>query len=300
MQKKNHFFQALFRIDNFNRVIVLVSMVLFIVLPSIILYDMDDEKYSFVLIIACLLQLGFVIGNGLFVLLKPLRTTWIYFLICLVSFPFLFSLYETSLYPLGMNLRAILIFSMAYSGLGFLINILYFISLFKRKSKIAFNEKTNNDNIYDFLGGAKKNKEISEKLDEIVNQNSSHAANIIRHSKFSRLIRNIDFLILFSLSLVYFISTISKNGFEKNLFAINMFLLLLILPICIVSCYIFPTDFKYIYYFNALFLLVTAIIESKFYEMNTFFLILMIILTGLSLLLTLIVEGRTWTGANPD
>ncbi len=300
MQKKNHFFQSLFRIDNFNRIIVLISMILFIVLPSIILYDMNDEKYSFTIIIACLLQLGFVIGNGLFVLLKPLRTTWLYFLICLISFPFLFSLYETSLYPTGINLRAVLVFSLAYSGLGFMINIFYFLSLFKRKSKTAFNEKTNNDNIYDFLGGAKKNKEISEKLDEIVNQNSSKAANIIRHSKLSRLIRNIDFLILFFLSMVYFISSVNKSGFEKNLFAINMFLLLLILPICIISCYIFPTDFKYIYYYNALFLLVTGIIESKNYQMNPLFLILMIILTGLSLLLTLIVEGRTWTGANPD
>jgi hypothetical protein len=75
---------------------------------------------------------------------------------------------------------------------------------------------------------------------------------------------------------------------------------LLTLPIVIVASLLYPLDFKYLFYFNAFLILVLSIISCSVYHLHPAMLIVAIIIVGLSFLVTLIVEGRTWTGANPD
>ena len=207
MTKLRRLFRFIARIDNFNRIIVFVSMTLFIVLPSMYLYKTTNENYSFDVVMPSTFLLGLIIGNGLLVLYKPLRSTWLYFLICIIAFPFI-----------------------------------YFV--------------------YDF--------------------------------------QVVSFFISYIIIAVYFIVAIQSTSVRDNVLATILLIGLLTLPIIIVSSLLYPLDFKYLFYFNVFLILVLSIISCSTYKMNPFILIFAIILVGISFLITLIVEGRTWTGANPD
>ena len=291
----------LFRIDNFNRIIVFLSMALFMVLPSLVLFYTHDDNYSFLSVMPSLLILGLLLGNGVLVFLRPLKTSWMYFLGNLIATPLIFSCYDLSPIPGNINGFAIMIISMVYCGVGLTINLFYFISITRRKNRTAYDEKTNNDSFFDFLGGQKKNEVIARKLDEIVDENTkSKALKQVRHGKLSRITRIISYGVSFAIALIYMISSFTKKGTDSNLFGIIMILVMILSTMTFIPSLIQPTDFKYLFYFNNIFLYICAIISSRNYDMAAIFLILTIILIGLSFLITLIVEGRTWTGADTD
>lgn len=291
----------LFRLDNFNRIIVFISMTLFIVFPSMVLYHTNDENYNFLSIMPSILFLGVILGNGILAFLKPLKTTWIYFLILFISFPIINNCYDITLLHNKINYPAIEIFSMIYIAIGLLLNLIYFFNIIKRKSKSFLNEKTNNDSIFDFLGGQKKNDAIAKKLDKAILENTNHKSiEMIKHKKLSRLTRIITFTLSFIIAMVYMITSITRTGTNNNLFFSIMLLILIISSITFISSLLYPSDFKYIYYFNIIFLYICAIISSNEYQMKPFLLIVTIISICLSFLITLIVEGRTWTGAEID
>ena len=52
-----------FRIDTFNRIIVFVSMALFLVFPSWVLYQTKSDNYTFGNVMASILLLGIIIGD---------------------------------------------------------------------------------------------------------------------------------------------------------------------------------------------------------------------------------------------
>ena len=171
----------------------------------------------------------------------------------------------------------------------------------RRKTKSEWNEKTNNDTIYDFLGGVKKNEKISDRLSEAIRKSEvGFEIDRIKNVKLSRMTRIASFIITYIICIVYFFKLNGFSSLYYNQMAVVLFISILVLPLCLFMSVLYPYDYKYMYYFNALFFLLCAIIDSRFYHMKAFFLILSIILTGLSLLVTLIVEGRTWTGAKPD
>lgn len=301
MTKLRRLFRFIARIDNFNRIIVFVSMTLFIVLPSMYLYKTTNENYSFDVVMPSTFLLGLIIGNGLLVLYKPLRSTWLYFLICIIAFPFIYFVYDFQAVSVHIHYLAIFWICYIYCILGFLVNLIYLISILRKKSKSEMNEQTNNDNIYDFLGGEKKNKVVDEHLKELHGDDFIYrTSNRLNKAKLSRLSRVVSFFISYIIITVYFIVSIQSTSVRDNVLATILLIGLLTLPIIIVSSLLYPLDFKYLFYFNAFLIMVLSIISCSTYKMNPFMLIVAIILVGISFLITLIVEGRTWTGANPD
>ncbi len=301
MSRFTRFLKAISRMDNFNRIIVFVSMVMFMVLPCMVLFYTSDDNYSFKSVMPSILMLGILLGDGILVLIRPLKTSWAYFFCNLIATPLIYSCYDVSPIPGKINSFAIMVISMVYCGVGLFINLFYLFRLMKRKNGSMSDEKTNNDSIFDFLGGQKKNKTIADKLDKAVKENNpSETLDRIKHIKLSRASRIITYGISLVISLIYLISALTKKGSDGNIFAIIMFLVMVLSSILLIASLIFPTDFKYLYYSNTIFLYICAIISSKQYEMKSIFLILTIILVGLSFLITLIVEGRTWTGADTD
>ena len=292
----------IYRMDNFNRVIVFVSMCLFLFLPSTLLYYTKSDNYSFFSVMACVMMIGISIGNGLFVLLRPLKTTWFYFFALVLMFLFLFQNCDFTIIPYSINVIAIFIISLCYCILGFAINLVYLLYYVRRKTKSEMNENTNNDTIFDFLGGNKKNKAVSDKLDELTDYGTfaDKAKKKISGGKFSRFMRIFSFAVSCICCIYYFAAQVGSVSITKNIFAINLLLILLLLTLALVASLLYPVEFKYIYYFNALFLLITSIISAGENSAKPFFLILSVIMNGLSFLLTLIVEGRIWTGSDSD
>lgn len=301
MRKLKNIARFIYRVDNFNRIIVFVSMCFFIVLPSMYLYYLNDENYTINVTMPSLLLLGLVLGNGLLVLYRPLRTTWLYFLINIIAFPFIHLAFDYDAVEVNLQHTAIFWVSYVYCILGFFINLYYLTKIFKRKSKSEMDERTNNDNAYDFLGGKKSNEAVSERLKELEgNSFISSATNKIKQAKFSRVFRIVSFFVVFVFMFLYFITTLTRNYITQNQLAVILIIGLLVLPISLVASLLYPVDFKYIYYFNGFLVLLLAIIACTRYEIRPVLLILSIIFLGLSFLVTLIVEGRTWTGGKPD
>ena len=265
------------------------------------LYKTTNENYSFDVVMPSTFLLGLIIGNGLLVLYKPLRSTWLYFLICIIAFPFIYFVYDFQAVSVHIHYLAIFWICYIYCILGFLVNLIYLISILRKKSKSEMNEQTNNDNIYDFLGGEKKNKVVDEHLKELHGDDLIYrTSNRLNKAKLSRLSRVVSFFISYIIIAVYFIVAIQSTSVRDNVLATILLIGLLTLPIIIVSSLLYPLDFKYLFYFNVFLIMVLSIISCSTYKMNPFMLIVAIILVGISFLITLIVEGRTWTGANPD
>lgn len=295
------FIRFITRVDIFNRMIVFVSMALFIVLPSWLLFLMDEERYSLEIIVPCTLLLGILLGNGLLVCYRPIRTSWLYFLICIVSIPILYYALDLTMLDLDMNLTAIFWLSLIYSILGLLINLFLMLYTARKKSKSMLNEQTNNDHAFDFLGGKRRNEAIADKLNEIENSRFlGKLTSEFNKIKFSRFTRIASFIFAFITSFIYLIISVKNQALPSNLLAVCTLLFVLIIPICLIASIFYPLDFKYIYYFNSMFILLMAIIISRTYTMPPLMLILALILVGLSFIVTLIVEGRTWTGDKPD
>lgn len=296
--KKN--LKLLLRPDNLNRIIIFISMCLFIVYPSLALYGLDDSS-TMIYFVPSIIVIGIVIGNGLLCLYQPMRTTWFYFFVCGLCF---------SVLHFGFNymvenddILAVYIYYayMIYSFLGFLLNIFYFMYFLTHKGKYDFNEKTNNDNVYDFLGGEKRNDVISDKLENMISNNDiNKKIEKIKRGKFSRTTRILSFVLTIIIFIIYFFSSIKKNSISNNSFSVFIIFSLISISMSFMSSLRYPVDFKYVYYFNTLFDSIIVIIMCTRYSLMPIFVIIETILTGLAFISTLIVEGRTWTGANPD
>lgn len=298
-KKKYKWLHLLLRMDNFNRITVFIFLVVCLIEPSIILYDMHESNYSLNLAISCLCVLGINIGIGLFTLYKPIRTTWFYFLSCLFG---LLSNSSSFLHPSDIpyleehNLAGIFYTQIALAFICLIINLIFFFKSFYKyqKSKNMTSEKTNMDSPYDFLNGGEINKDIEIQIRHMDENNSM--VKRIKGVKLSRTARIVSFIIL-TLMLIYFYL---KSGDFKNLPMSELLLVISFLaPISFIASLFFPGDFKYIYYYVVILFSVMMILGSQG-KLYMRLLIVILIFHGLSLLLTLITEGRTWTGGSID
>ena len=270
-------------------------------MPSMILYLTKDNNYSFDSVFPSVLLLGIVIGNGLLVCYRPLKTSWLYFLINIVSFSLIDLDFDYTIVNGILNHDAVVIVSVIYCALGFLLNLIYFAYFIKRRNKNDFNEKTHNDNLYGFLGGNKRNESVSKQLEQLEDDDGfNKVIKKINSKKLSRVTRIVSFVLTVFLFLVYLILSLKKGGNNTNQLAIVATIAIIVLPITLIASLLYPIDFKYIYYFNAILFLIFGIIASSKYDLHPAFLIIGTVVTFLSFLLTLIVEGRTWSGAKPD
>lgn len=300
MNKNKHkWLHLILRMDNFNRITVFISLVIFLITPSIILYSLNESNYSLELSVACLSVLGVDIGIGLFTLYKPIRTTWFYFLSCLFC---LLGNSKSFLYPSNIpyleehNLAGLYYTEIALASICLLINLIFFSRSFYRyqKSKSITSEKTNADSPYDFLNGGEINKDIELKIRNLDKNNEMVGK--IKGVKFSRTSRITSFIVL-TLVLIYLFLRI--NDIKTASVYPTFISLLALAPISFIASLFLPGDFKYIYYYVVIFYIVMLLLGSPG-AVSLRLLILVLIVHGLSLLITLITEGRTWTGNSID
>ncbi len=301
-RRSDSFIRFILRIDNINRILVIVSRIFFITLPSYILYYLNDEQNWKEIVIPCLIRLASALGNGCLCVYRPRRSTFLYFYerACILFVRFI------NQAPFGRNLSIsvypILITFIIYCFLGRFINAVFY--RYYRRKRIFFGknsrkEGTNGDTAFDFLNAAPVNKGIEEDLESIPEGEARKRRTTIKKTKLSKIRRAIGFLIARAM----FIVSITKAQQSFDLTIQVSLLGILVVPLYFLSSLWFPRHFKYGFFFNGRILRILDYLTFDFSGRPSglnFFFILFRILFGISFLVCLIVEGRTWTGAPED
>lgn len=100
--------------------------------------------------------------------------------------------------------------------------------------------------------------------------------------------------------LICVIITMANGAFFNNQLSIISFDGLFVILITGLCSIFYPRDFKYMYYYHGLLYSLFALISCGNASFTILPFLLSLIAVFLSLILTLIVEGRTWTGAKPN
>ncbi len=302
-QIKN-FLSFIFRVDIFNRILVFISMAVFLVLPSYILYNTKEFiDYSYI-VVPCLLLIADVVGNGLLTLYRPIRQSWFYFLVTLFILCFYGERFtKISYVDFGsINVTAIIGLEIGYCLIAVVINLIFFIrSLMKKKRyKTELKEGTNADSYFDFLNGVEINREISDRMEDIPAKKSRLWTDFAKNVKLSRFMRGLTLGVFIAMSIYYLVAMGAKGAILQKEMYYSLVSGLIVLPICFVSSILFPRDFKYTFYYNAAMYEVISLLLVSEVSLSPAICIISLIVLFLSLLITMIVEGRAWMGADSE
>lgn len=298
----------LLRIDVINRIIVCIGMVYLLLIPTEILYKAALDSSELNSIVGSCLMLGVSIGLGVFTLYRPYRTGWLFFF---ESLAVLLLYSDEFSHPKNIdsdwNFPLLYFFSIICCIIGLIINIFYlfyYLNL-KRRLKIEMNEETNHDDYFHFLSGyddPSSTKEIQKELENITKDNPryNHLMSLLQKRKFSAITRVISYGFLTLMTIIQFIILGSVGNISNTLVFRPMLLSLLFSPLLLVSSLLYPKDFKYLYYYNAFLCLAISSFASSGTNLRPLGFIFEFAALGASFLITLIAEGRTWTGSKPD
>ncbi len=295
------FIAFIFRIDIFNRIIVFISMILFLILPSYVLYMVDDYNTYLTTILPCIMLLSCLIGTGLFTLYKPTKLSIFYFLellviLCMYRENFIY----VSVVGIGMNLSAISTTEIVYASLGLFLNTIFMLKYYmKRPNKYSFKDITNGDSLYDFLNARPINKKIEKDIEALVESSSQPSLMpIVKKIKLSRFVRNLSYLVFLTCVFFYMFNILARSG-DSDLWSVLVISLLVSLFL-IAFTIIYPKDYKYLFYYTTIIFEISGLICCRRAGLSPVFFIIAISINVISLLVTLITEGRIWTGAEPD
>ena len=130
----------LLRIDNLDRIMVFVSIALFLVTPSYVLYWTTESNQVTDTVIRCITLIGVIAGSGVITLVRPIRTTPFYFIELLIVYSIQFSEFNPS--GFGLNFVAIFWLEIIYCIIGFLVSLFSYMHYAKRKKKQTCQKKT--------------------------------------------------------------------------------------------------------------------------------------------------------------
>ncbi len=296
------FLVLLLRVDVFNRIIVFLSMCLFLILPSYILYNIRDFNNNIVIVMPCLMMLGVLLGTGSLTLYRPDRTSWFYFLEVFL----ILILYSPEWHEIPgvhvpyVNKTGIFWAEFCYCLIGMLLNFLYFFKFLIKRRRNSLDEGTNHDTFYDFLSARDSNKSIEKELERLTQKGDENVMARLKQIKFSRVSRLVSALVFLGVAIIYLALLAGRADAEDlPLFKVSLsgiFILALLLG----ASFLFPKDFKYVFYYNAILFSFSMILACRDVALTPLFGILAMVVVFLSFLLTMIVDGRTWMGAKPD
>lgn len=293
----------LLRIDNLNRILVLLSMFLFFFYPSYILYFTNAENIDANIVIPCLVMLGVVLGLGVFSLYRPIRTTLFYFFEILTVLLVEFYGLKPNYIGNHINEKSLFFIEVFVCVISIAINLFIFSYYLRgHRAKAARKEGTNEDTIFDFLNANESNKRIEHALERITEkENGRNYMREAKQIKFSRLLRTISFGFAELLFVVYLIQEgVKAQAIIATTFSKIAFLGSLCTPIVYYFSILYPKDFKYLYFYNTGLFLLFLITSSKAGGYRPVASIVVMILLCIAFVFNLIVEGRTWMGASSD
>ncbi len=291
----------LLRIDNMSRIMVFVSMALFLVVPSLILFYLDEGNQTTDIVIRCIVLIGIILGPGLIALVRPIRTTLLYFIELLFTLIVEFFEFNPTDILDGVNFAALFWLEVIFSVIAICVNAVMLKKYMGRKKKViqATKEDTNEDTVFDFLNATSSNDKIEEDLENIMEEKEKLKMRAAKKMKFSRALRIFSFAFSYITLLVYFIDVIQKTDPFGTMYHL-LLLSIILIPLVFLCSLKYPRDFKYLYFYDTAFFLTLSLICSSELHLKPIFLIISLVVLILSLILTLIVEGRTWMGSSSD
>ena len=300
MKKLKKIIAYLLRIDVFNRIIVFLSMCLFVVVPSIVLYNIDIVTSNYSTIMPCLILLAVLLGTGAFALYKPMRVSFWYF----IELIFIYIYYSGTFLNLptagmvGLNQGAVFWCELVYCIIGATINLVYYLRVVSKRINIknATDEDTNNDNPEDFVSASDQNEDVEKNLKEISRIGGNNAVAFVRNIRLSRFMRIVSYVVSF-VAYIFYIATTKENGHILTSVSVAG---LIISTTFVLASFIMPKDFKYVYYYNQFVLEISALLVCSDAQSSPVYIIVSLVALFFSFLLTMIVEGRRWMGAKND
>ncbi len=300
MKKLKRIIAYIFRIDVFNRILVFISMALFMVVPSIVLYNIKEITTAYSVVMPCIVLLGALIGTGCFALYKPTRIPLVYFAEMIFILVF-FSNTFLNLPTAGMvdlNQGAVFWCEIAYCILGAVINLGYFLRVVSKRInyKYSTDEDTNNDNPADFISAEDPNEDVEKDLKKIAEVEGAQATAFVRNIKLSRFMRLVSYFVSL-IAYIYYL--INSTGSGHIIFSLTV-AALVISSVLLVASFALPKDYKYVYYYNQLLFEVGILFVCSNAGVFPAWIIASMAVLFVSFLLTMIVEGRRWMGATND
>ncbi len=289
-KKKSRLFSVLLRIDNLNRILVFLAMVLFLILPSLALYHVYDDNNNLPTVLPCLLLLGTLLGTGALALDHPEKVTPFFFLEILLLMASYYD--EIRSFPLfGVQIVGVSISEMVYCLICFSFSSFCLILLTRRRSsRKKLLEGTNHDSFLEFVSARDNNKEIVDKL-------LRRQKNTLQFSRWTRLISGSIHLLL---SFGSFLLSLQGQGESAELLQKTSALSVALPLILILLSWQFPRAYKYVFYYNSFLFAIALLFFGKEFPAVFLLSLFSLIALFLSFLLTLVVEGRTWMGAEMD
>lgn len=300
--KLKKFLGILFRVDVFNRIIVFLSMCLFLILPSFILYNIHDYNNNMTIVMPCLLMLGVLLGTGSLTLYRPDKISWFYFLeVFLVLIIYSPEWYEIpGVHVPYINKVGLFWAEFSYCLIGMFLNLVYFFRFSLRRRKNSLDEGTNHDSFYDFLNARDNNENIEIELEKMTSQSRGRILFRIKQIKFSRLMRLFSALVFIGIATAY-LALLARFDEEETIPLFKVALMgIFIIAFLLGASFLFPKDFKYVFYYNAILFSFSMILASQNAKVTPLLAIIALAIVFPSFLLTMIVDGRTWMGAKPD
>ena len=278
----------LFRVDVFNRIAIFLAMALFLILPSVLLYHVHDDNNNLVLVLPSLLILGVLLGTGSLSLYHPQKVPAFFFLevLFLLATDFDEWIHAAKGILLPSQTQGILISEMVYCLLLFALNGIAMIGTSRRQTRLLL-EGTNHDSFLEFVSARDNNKAISKKF-------------FPQRVRFSRLLRLFSGVIHVLVSFLVFLLSFQGDTEESLLLRKTSALSLIFLVLLSFLSHVFPRSYKYVFYYNGFLFSLALFFFCKDLPLSPLFPLSSLLALFLSFLLTLVVEGRTWMGAESD
>lgn len=294
-----------FRIDIFNRVLVIISLIMFTIIPSYELYFLKTDTIEENMIL--LFNLIFLIslaGNGFLAIYKPTRLPWFFFLDILFLLLFYFDTFtnKKTIELVPFNIFPLYITEIVLTSVGLAFNLLYLVYFLinRKRYKSENNEYTNSDTFYNFLNATPNSKAVEEKMNDM-NKKENIIVKFTKKYRLSRTSRVISYLFFVVIFFFYLFKLINNvNILNKDILLYPLITSIIVTTILFIASLFFPRDYKYSYYFNSALYLIVMIFISRQVDMNPTLFIIAIVILLESLIVTMITEGRTWMGGKYD
>ncbi|MFA6874370.1 MAG: hypothetical protein WCR16_01980 [Bacilli bacterium] len=293
------------RVDIYNRIMVFLSQVFFVVVPSLILYNTHDYS-TMKNVMPSLMILGIVIGTGLFTLYKPIKTAVFYFLETLLALLFYredFLVTPISSLDSTLDLGAIYWTEFSLCLFGFALNLVFFLLYYQRfqKGRTAFDEQGNGNTVFNVTNGMEINEDVEKRVEKISEESGDKRMKIISGIKLSRICRILSFVFYLVTAAIYLLNPGAKyNPVSSTAMYFPLLMGMIFITISGILSIFYPGDYKYLYYFNMIFFTFTSLLCTSELKITPVALILLLFFDVVALMTTLITEGRTWMGAKPD
>ena len=154
--------------------------------------------------------------------------------------------------------------------------------------------------VFDRINARDSNENIEKQLEKITQKNERNIMARIKSLKFSRVTRLCSAIVFLAVS-IFYLALLSGRHNEVDIPLFRVALLgIFVIAFLLGMSFLFPKDFKYVYYYNGILFSVSLILSCQNANVTPFFGIIATAVIFLSFLLTMIVDGRTWMGAKPD